>query len=173
MVLEHPHGRRRFLAGGAVSLAALVGADRASAADSPDALGGVVEGRPSSGALDVSVPDLGRSCTIALAAGASAVHGRHGVVASLDAFAPGERVVFIPRGGTGGTNVEVTEISSLVESGALDVQRDGETVETAQGRFRKSANLRGAVGTGHMRATFWVDPATGERYLCATFRDRG
>lgn len=171
MMLDRPYGRRQFLAGGAVTLAALVAADRAEAAVPPDVLGGVVENMPSPTTLAVYIPDMGTSHTVTLAPGAIALHGRAGAVTSLDVFRPGERVVFIPEASSAdGGSLTVSELSSLMQSEVIDVKSDGTTVTAAQGRFRKSANFANAVPRGRVRAVFWIDPASGERYLCVAQR---
>jgi hypothetical protein len=167
MVLD----RRQFLAGGALTVAALAAADRADAAGSADVLGGVVEGTPSPTTLAVYIPDLGTSRTVTLAAGAVALHGRAGVVTSLDVFQAGERVVFMPESsGADGERIGVSELASLMQSEVIDVTSDGPTVTADQGRFQKAANFATAVPLGRVRATFWVDPASGERYLCVARR---
>ena len=62
--------------------------------------------------------------------------------------------------------VTVSELSSLVASATIDVSSDGAIVRSSRGSFRKSANLGGDVPLGTVDATYWVDPHSGDRYLC-------
>ena len=157
MVSDRPHDRRQFLAGSALTAAALAGADLAHAETASGVHGAIVEKVLSPTELSVSIPDLGVSRRLVLGSGVIAQHGRAGAVATVEAFRPGERVVFMPADGSvdDGT-IAVSELSSLLASGTVDASRLG-----------RSANLRGAMPKGRVRATYWVDPSTGERYLCA------
>jgi hypothetical protein len=171
MVPYRPHDRRQFLVGGALSAAALAGADVAQARASKAVYGAVVEEVLSPTALSVFVPDLGASRTLVLDSGVGAVHGRAGVVTTLEAFRAGEKVVFISADGSvEDEQVTVSELSSLVTFGTIDVSSDGTTVRSSRGSFHRSANLRRGVPLGRVDATYWVDPSTGERYLCAAER---
>jgi hypothetical protein len=158
--------RRQFLAGSALTAAAIAVPGVARAADGTKAVGAVVESVPSPDTLAVFLPGAGVSRTLRLAPGATAVHGRAGVVRSFEAFSRGERVVFIAEA-TGEHEIAVSEISSLVQSEVIEVSADGPTVSSDRGRFLKSANLRGAVPRGRNRAVYWEDPDSGDRYLCA------
>ena len=168
MALDRPHARREFLAGGALTAMSLVGPASAQGQAGGAVFGAVVEKVVSPSALSVFVPDLGASRSLTLGTGVAAVHGRAGVVTSFEAFVPGEKVVFIPaNGAVDGDEITVSELSSLVDAETIDVSRDGATVESSRGRFRKSAHLRTRVPKGKVEAVFWVDPGSGERYLCA------
>ena len=83
------HDRREFLAGGALTAAALAGADLAHAEPAGKVYGAVVEAVTSPTTLSASIPDLGVSRTLSLAPGVAAQHGRAGVVETLEAFRPG------------------------------------------------------------------------------------
>ena len=168
MALDRPHDRRQFLAGGALTAMSLAGAESAQAQAGGAVFGAVVEKVVSPSALSVFVSDLGASRSLTLGTGVAAVHGRAGVVTSFEAFVPGEKVVFIPAdGAVDGDQITVSELSSRVDAETIDVSSDGATVESSRGRFRKSAHLRTRVPKGKVEAVFWVDPDSGERYLCA------
>jgi hypothetical protein len=168
MAVDRPHDRRQFIAGGAMTAAALAGVDVAQAQPDTPVFGGVVEQVLSPTTLSVTVPDLGGAPrTLTLGSGVAAQHGFAGVVTTVEAFRPGEKVVFMPAGGSvEGNEITVAELSSLVASETIDVTSDGPTVSSSQGPFYRSAHLRGSVPRGRVEATYWVDPSSGDRYLC-------
>jgi hypothetical protein len=163
--------RRRFVLAGAASVVgvgvARTAVDAASASESGFIVGRFLRAEGSRAAV-VST-DGGDSVSVTLDSTAFVAHGVDGIVDTLAAFVPGERVAV--RGDRTGSDVAAIEFQSVYttvsgvyardEAGDWIVTDSGQRVRIPQDVLQRDAP--GGIAPGEtFKPTIWTDPATGE-----------
>jgi hypothetical protein len=156
--------RAAISAAAGASLAALGGAELAAADGARDGLHvGRVVSKPRPGALLVAITG-GGECTVTAAASAYITRGVSGVQGSLEAFQPGEEVVW--RGGIAGGLSQATEVQSLyreVHGTFTGIEADGR-VRTSQGVLDVDGQVPAVEQVQSLQpgdsvhAEVWIDP---------------